>query len=238
MNRIITILLFACVFIFSACIKDPVFDQIEYVNTLDANIDVKKVIFTGEYCVEDNGEKNTWECAVRIGYDSLLKDSWIVCSKSTSDDFYKHKPANNVKQFTVEIEPNVYDTTYYYCAFMQKGDKELAAGDVRKIYFGRPDATITTIPVSDITATSATCGGIVNNSGNASVTARGVCWSTSHNPTVDDMYLTSGSGMGVFSCQMTDLEQDVTYYVRAYAVNALGMAYGNEVSFVIPSKKH
>ena len=139
MNKITTILLFACVFLYSACIKDPVFDQIQYVNTLDANIDVKKVSLNGEYCVEDNGYKNTWECAVRIGFDSLLKDSWIVCSKSTSDDFYKYKPTDNIKKFTVEIEPNVYDTTYYYCAFLQKGDRKLSVGEVKSINFGNPN---------------------------------------------------------------------------------------------------
>jgi hypothetical protein len=98
--------------------------------------------------------------------------------------------------------------------------------------------TVVTKDVVSILDNMATGGGNVVEDGGSEVTERGICWSTSHNPTVDDMYLTSGSGMGVFSCQMTDLEQDVTYYVRAYAVNAMGMAYGNEVSFVIPSKNH
>lgn len=231
MNRISTILLFACVFICSACIKEPAFDQIKYVNTLDASINVKKVLLNGEYCIETNGEKNTWECAFKVGFDSLLKDSWFVCSVSTSENFYKRKPADNRTQFEVEIEPDVYDTTYYYCAVLRKKDKELAAGEVRTIYFGNPNATITTIPVSDITATSAKCGGIVNNSGNAAVTARGICWSTSHNPTINGHHTTDGSGTGNFNSTMTGLSANTAYFVRAYATNSAGTSYGNERGF-------
>ena len=231
MNRISTILLFACVFISSSCIKEPEFDQIKYVNTLDANIDVKKVSLNGEYCVEDNGYKNTWECAFKVGFDSLLKDSWFVRSSFSSDDFYKNKPTNNNGQFFVEIVPDVYDTTYYYCAFLRKGDKELAEGEVKAIYFGNPDATIVTIPVSDITESSAACGGIVNNSGNTSVTARGVCWSTSHNPTINGSHTTDGSGTGNFTSTMTGLSPNTTYYVRAYATNSAGTVYGEEREF-------
>ena len=234
MNRISTILLFACVFICSACIKEPTFDQIKYVNTLDASINVKKVLLNGEYCIETNGEKNTWECAFKVGFDSLLKDSWFVCSVSTSEDFYKRKPADNRTQFEVEIEPDVYDTTYYYCAVLRKKDKELAAGEVRTIYFGNPNATITTIPVSDITATSAKCGGIVNNSGNAAVTARGICWSTSHNPTINGHHTTDGSGTGNFNSTMTGLSANTAYFVRAYATNSAGTSYGNERGFTTP----
>ena len=223
--------MFACVFISSSCIKEPEFDQIKYVNTLDANIDVKKVSLNGEYCVEDNGYKNTWECAFKVGFDSLLKDSWFVRSSFSSDDFYKNKPTNNIGQFFVEIVPDVYDTTYYYCAVLRKGDKELAVGEVKAIYFGNPDATIVTIPVSDITETSAKCGGIVNNSGNTSVTARGVCWSTSHNPTINGSHTTDGSGTGNFTSTMTGLSPNTTYYVRAYATNSAGTVYGEEREF-------
>lgn len=97
--------------------------------------------------------------------------------------------------------------------------------------------TVVTKDVVSILDDMATGGGDVLADGGTEVTVRGICWSTSHNPTVNDEHLTSGSGVGVFSCQMTGLEQDVTYYVRAYAENAIGRAYGNEVSFVILSKK-
>jgi len=94
--------------------------------------------------------------------------------------------------------------------------------------------TVTTNTVSDITATSATCGGNVTADGGATVTARGVCWSTSENPTVADAYTTDGSGAGAFTSQLTNLEPATIYYVRAYATNSKGTAYGESVSFTTP----
>ena len=103
---------------------------------------------------------------------------------------------------------------------------------------GSPTAqlpTIVTTAVSNITETSATCGGNVTSDGGATVTARGVCWSTSHNPTLSGSHTTDGSGTGSFSSSVTGLTAGATYYVRAYATNNEGTAYGNEVSFTAAS---
>lgn len=94
-----------------------------------------------------------------------------------------------------------------------------------------PMPTVTTSNVSNITQNSATCGGNVTSQGSSAVTARGVCWSTSQNPTISDSYTTDGSGTGSFTSSITGLNQGTTYYVRAYATNSDGTAYGNEVSF-------
>ena len=91
--------------------------------------------------------------------------------------------------------------------------------------------TVTTSSVSDITFTTATCGGNVTEEGNAAVTARGVCWSTSPNPTIADSHTTDGSGLGNFTSSLTGLTAGATYYVRAYATSSWGTSYGNEVSF-------
>ena len=91
--------------------------------------------------------------------------------------------------------------------------------------------TVTTSTVSDIAATSATCGGNVTSNGGANVTARGVCWSTSQNPTVSSSHTTNGTGMGAFSSSLTNLAPNTTYYVRAYATNSVGTAYGTQRSF-------
>ena len=92
--------------------------------------------------------------------------------------------------------------------------------------------TVTTTPVTNITETSATGGGNVTSDGGATVTERGICWGTSHNPTTGGSHGTSGSGLGSYTCPMTNLTPNTTYYVRAYATNSQGTAYGNEVSFV------
>ena len=91
--------------------------------------------------------------------------------------------------------------------------------------------TVTTTAVTDITQTTATSGGNVTSDGGASVTARGVCWNTSSNPTTANNHTTDGSGTGVFVSSLTGLTAVTLYYVRAYATNSGGTAYGDQVSF-------
>ncbi|MDZ7695436.1 MAG: SGNH/GDSL hydrolase family protein [Deltaproteobacteria bacterium] len=91
--------------------------------------------------------------------------------------------------------------------------------------------TVETTGVSAITATSASSGGDVTSDGGASVTARGVCWSTSANPTVSNDKTTDGTGTGSFTSAITGLSPLTTYHVRAYATNSVGTAYGSDVSF-------
>ena len=91
--------------------------------------------------------------------------------------------------------------------------------------------TVTTSTVTQITTTTAVAGGNVTDDGGVSVTERGVVYSTNQNPTVADTKVVSGSGLGDFICNLTNLQEGTTYYVRAYAVNAKGTAYGEEVSF-------
>jgi uncharacterized protein (TIGR02145 family) len=91
--------------------------------------------------------------------------------------------------------------------------------------------TVTTYAVSGITQTTATGGGNVTNQGSSPVTARGVCFSTSANPTLADGITTDGTGTGVFMSSLTGLNDNTTYYVRAYATNGEGTAYGTERTF-------
>lgn len=90
---------------------------------------------------------------------------------------------------------------------------------------------VTTGTVSDIAAFSASCGGTVVDDGGATVTARGVCWSTSQNPTVSNSHTTDGTGVGAFTSSISGLAASTTYYVRAYATNSAGTAYGSQVTF-------
>ena len=92
-------------------------------------------------------------------------------------------------------------------------------------------ATVSTNNVTDITATSAVCGGNVTSDGGNAVTARGICWSTSSNPTTSDNTTYNGSGTGSFTANIAGLDEGTTYYVRAYAVNSQGTAYGTQKTF-------
>ncbi|MFA5327398.1 MAG: SusF/SusE family outer membrane protein [Prolixibacteraceae bacterium] len=91
--------------------------------------------------------------------------------------------------------------------------------------------TLTTAAITLITGNSGGGGGNVTVSGGAEVTARGVCFGTSQNPTIADSKTTDDKGMGAFVSAITGLLGNTTYYVRAYATNSAGTGYGPEVSF-------
>jgi uncharacterized protein (TIGR02145 family) len=92
--------------------------------------------------------------------------------------------------------------------------------------------TLTTNAVSDITMNSANAGGTITSDGDSPITARGVVWSIQPNPTIGLATKTSdGSGIGSFDSAMASLNSNTKYYLRAYATNAYGTAYGNEVNF-------
>lgn len=90
---------------------------------------------------------------------------------------------------------------------------------------------VTTAIITGITANSASGGGEVTSDGNGIVTARGVCWSTSINPTIADPKTTDGDGLGTFTSSIAPLSPSTLYHVRAYATNEAGTAYGADIPF-------
>ena len=92
-------------------------------------------------------------------------------------------------------------------------------------------ATLTTTAVTAIDVTTASSGGNITADGGGAVTARGVCWATTANPTILNTVTTNGTGTGIFTSSITGLLQGTTYYLRAYATNSAGTAYGNQVVF-------
>ena len=91
--------------------------------------------------------------------------------------------------------------------------------------------TITTAPITNLTKTSATGGGVIINDGGAEITAYGICWSTTENPTTSDNKIRDGSGTSTFTSALAELIPNTTYFVRTYAINSVGTAYGNSVTF-------
>jgi hypothetical protein len=90
---------------------------------------------------------------------------------------------------------------------------------------------LTTMEAGDITAISAVSGGAISSDGGSPVTARGIVWGVSHNPTLADSVSEEGTGIGSFLSDLTPLKYSTTYYVRAYATNSIGTTYGNEITF-------
>jgi hypothetical protein len=115
----------------------------------------------------------------------------------------------------------------------QKNEETLVVpfSDIDSIVYQAILPSISTVEVTDITKISATIGSIVNHNGGEPVIARGVCWSTIQNPTISDNKTIDGSGSGAYTSFLTGLTPNTTYYVRSYATNSVGTAYGVEYSF-------
>ena len=172
---------------------------------------------------------------VSINIDSSQPDpSAMLDVKSTSKGLLLPRMTQN--QIALIAAPSngliVYCTTddkfYAYVA---------SANSWKEILFGPGVISpisipiLTTTKVTNITSSTASSGGNVISDGGSTITTRGVCWSLTTNPTIADYHTTDGSGSGVFISNLTGLTAFSTYYVRAYAINDLGIAYGNETNF-------
>ena len=91
--------------------------------------------------------------------------------------------------------------------------------------------SVSTEAVTEVAATSAKVSGNISNAGGGTVTSRGICWSTTPNPTVNNSKTMEGTGIGQFVSALTNLLPSTTYYARAYGENSRGISYGSEVSF-------
>lgn len=134
------------------------------------------------------------------------------------------------KAFTFELPDLELGKQYYICQYLS--DKEVTVYGIAKKCKICTLPVLTTAAVSEITYNSATCGGNITDDGGASVTARGVVWSTSPNPTISQPTKTvDGSGNGSFTSSITGLEAMTKYYVRSYASNSVGTSYGKQLVF-------
>lgn len=135
--------------------------------------------------------------------------------------------------FSSNITGLTHATTYYVRAYATNIEGTEYGNQLSFSTLTITLPVVSTTNVTDITAVSANSGGNVTSDGNAAVTARGIVWGTSTNPTVTVNIgkTTDGSGLGIFNSSLTGLIQNTTYYVRAYATNSLGTAYGSQETF-------
>ncbi|MFP4471340.1 MAG: hypothetical protein ACLFPE_11675 [Bacteroidales bacterium] len=130
------------------------------------------------------------------------------------------------------------NTTYYFRSFARYSDDEVFYGNEESFKTLPGDATTPTVitgQVSDITRTEATVSGNVTDNGGAPVAKKGFCIGTSPDPTVAGPSSDNGSGTGQFNHTFTGLDENTTYYVRAYAENNMGVAYGQNLEFTTDS---
>jgi len=85
--------------------------------------------------------------------------------------------------------------------------------------------------ITGITSNSAISGGYISSDGGLAILDKGVVYNTSGNPTSTSSKISNGNGSASFSSNLSNLEPNTTYFVRAYAENLVGVAYGSQVSF-------
>lgn len=146
------------------------------------------------------------------------------------NDFYTEN-GEGVDSFIVEMSNLDLNTVYYVRAYFVTANGTFYGDE--KIFTTRDGIpTVITDSITNISRFRATCYGTVTDDGGLDVTTRGVCWSTNHNPTLNDNYTVDNLGLGNFFFDMTRLYINTTYYVRTYVTNSYTTVYGNELSFV------
>lgn len=162
----------------------------------------------------------------------VIIERGICWSTNTSPTTINSKAISigGIGNYTCDMTGLIIGTTYYVRAYVTTADGTIYANQLSFNTLGVPKLTTTTI--SSITGSTAVSGGIITNSGGSTVTARGVCWSTTPTPNINLSTKTvNGTGTGSFTSSITGLTPGLRYYVRAYATNAVGTSYGGEVSF-------
>lgn len=165
-------------------------------------------------------------------YPAELKSVYLKISNnsdmSASENYLTTLDGNTLN---VELNDLSVATKYYYCFEYNNGVSQAATSVMSFITLDYSLPIVSTKEVTSITATTAECGGEITDDGGATITTRGVCWGTSHNPTTNNTHTNDDQGLGEFISSITGLETNVTYYVRAYATNSKGTSYGEERNF-------
>ena len=163
---------------------------------------------------------------------------WSTSQNPTTSNSFTTDNATS-GNYTSSITGLTAHTTYYVRAYATNSAG--TAYGAQQTFTTLAVVTVPTIPtlstssVSSITQTTATSGGNISSNGGATITASGVCWSTSQNPTTSNSYTTDNATSGSYTSAITGLTANNTYYVRAYATNSAGTAYGNQQTFTTTS---
>jgi uncharacterized protein (TIGR02145 family) len=193
-----------------------------------------------------------WDSIISISYNSAVIQAgcgfncmnsiftYGVCwSTSPNPTIYNDTAINSpifFANFTTQITNLIAGTVYYVRAF---GINSVGVGYGNELTFSTIAPllpTITTTAITGITNSTAFSGGDISSNGFSPILSRGVCWSTSPNPTISNSnFSIDGTGTGAFISQLNSLFVNTTYYVRAYATNNAGTAYGNQITFNSPT---
>ncbi len=157
---------------------------------------------------------------------------WSTAANPTTTSSHT-SDGTGIGVFTSYITSLAPGTTYHIRAYATNSVNTSYGSDLTFTTTTTPPVapTVTTTAASSITTTTAASGGNVTADGGATVTARGVCWSTASNPTTSNSHTSDDSGIGVFTSYITGLAPGTTYHIRAYATNSVNTSYGSDLTF-------
>ena len=217
-------LLICVLFIFSKCIKEPL-PIVGYGNVND--IITQAAINITYNTAVSGGEISSMGSAVVIEKG--------VCWSTSSQPTINNNKTNNGSGtgiFSSTLTGLVPNTLYYVRAYESISTGTVYGPEKSFSTLAIPPPTITsTTTVTSITLYTATSGGAISSANGGSVIARGVCWNTSPVPTILNSKTSDGTGIGTFTSVLSALVPSTLYYVRAYATNQGGTAYGPERTF-------
>ena len=192
--------------------------------------EVENITFTSAIC----GGNVTYDGGVEVTAKGIC---WSTEPNPTVSDNYT-VDGSGIGSYTSNLSNLLESTTYYVRAYATNV-VGTSYGEERSFTTleGIELPAVITSDITEVTHNSAVSGGNVTDDGGSEVTARGVCWSTNQNPTIEDNKTTDGAGLGIFTSNLTNLESNATYYVRAYAINEAGVSYGEEKSFTTMKEK-
>jgi uncharacterized protein (TIGR02145 family) len=138
-------------------------------------------------------------------------------------------------KFTLKMENLQPETVYYVRAYATNTAGTSYGNEYSFTTLAPVMPTVVTGEVSSISLNSAFCSGTITDDGGADITEAGICWATTAMPTADSSHATAAAGVTEFTLQMTGLNPSSHYYVRAYAMNSKGIAYGEQREFNTPA---
>jgi len=158
---------------------------------------------------------------------------WNTTGNPTINDS-KTSNGNGIGTYTSKMENLSESTTYYVRSYAVNNVGTNYGEEIKFTTLPPILPIITTTPASNITLYSATSGGNMINIGSSALTARGICYGTFPNPKIENNIITDKNLsplIGEYTCVLSALTANTTYYIRAFATNRSGTNYGNQISF-------
>lgn len=216
LSEILPLFIFiAGIIVLNSCREDPTLPVLT--TTGAGEVTTTSAILTGKVTSDGGAEVTARGICWGTGAEPTLNDSFKVSGTGTGE-------------FSCTIEGLLPNTEYHARAYAENG-VGIAYGNEITFVTGIAAPTVTTSAVSGIMNTSAVCGGTVTYDGGAPILEKGLCWSTSPDPDLQDSHTNVSTGNETFTSTMTNLLQGTRYYARAYIKNGAGTAYGAQVTF-------